>query len=42
MTKRKHSKRKHRKKTGGEPFLKYDKDMLLTDMKTDVEGFELP
>ena len=43
MTKRKHHKKKQRrKKTGGEPFLVYDKDMLLTDMKTDVEGFEMP
>lgn len=31
-----------RKKTGGEPFLIYDEDNYLTDMKTDKEGFELP
>jgi hypothetical protein len=33
---------KKRKKTGGEPFLIYDEEGYLTDMKTDEEGFELP
>ena len=36
------TKPKKRKKTGDEPYLVYDNDGFLTDIKTDEEGFELP